>query len=252
MFIHRLVIDHGWVYRIERTQSCGGIRFRSSRDDPEITKNARPQSRVVAGSGTITGCHEALPGNGTASMSEILFSLLPSASITQSSLLPLLPVLKRIFFPSGDQDGSSLFRWLGSSVSCLLPVPSELIVPNLTILVFNSGPERDSVVHRRPGRRIGIVRGFKLHRAAVWIDENIHSILGGQNPFIRTIRVHDPDLRLGIHWRRRIPGRDECQFVSVRGPGWCYFCTAGVRDLPDVAPIRFDCPDLLDQMIIPS
>ena len=74
---------------------------------------------------SLNGCHVARPGNGLASISETFLSLLPSASIIQSSFLPLLPVLNRIFFPSGDHEGSSLLRWVGSSVSWVLPVPSE-------------------------------------------------------------------------------------------------------------------------------
>src|ERR1700694_2462669 len=102
----------------------------------------------VAGVGAgSNGCQDESPGRGPAVLSVTLCWSLPSEFITHSSCVVAggLYVLNKIFNPSGDHSGSSLAEGSVVWVSCVRPVPSELIVQICPPLWFST-PDQKAIL----------------------------------------------------------------------------------------------------------
>ena len=88
--------------------------------------------------------------------------------------------------------------------------------PDLPVMGLDSRPERDSIIHRRPGRSIRIVRGFQYRICSIRLATNIDPALRGQNPFVGSIGVHDSNLRLRVRGGTGVPDENEDLLRSIR------------------------------------
>lgn len=134
-------------------------------------------------------------------MSEIRRSLLPLASIIQSSFRPLRPVLKRIFFPSGDHEGSSLFRCVGSSVSWVLPQKMHWYSRHIFPWVLDHVMRRAPLAEQRPGV-LAEVAGEVLE-----IGFGTGLNLPHYPPHVRRLAVIEPNASMSPRARKRAAAR---------------------------------------------
>ena len=159
--------------------------------DSAKSSHARSQCRAARRRETEggIGCQDESPGRGPAVLSVTLCWSLPSEFITNSPCVPsaALNVLNKIFNPSGDHSGSSLAESCAVWVSCVRPVPSELIVQICPPLWFST-PDQKAI--------IGCKSTSTDDRE---LEQPRSGCIGRRRPAARPVRRRDR--RNPAHWR---------------------------------------------------